>query len=91
MRERKKRFSRDISCKEGTIGNVLKTHAAELEAERTAEGLRTLVAKLFKENGIDTEKSRLVLVKLGAMSSWQQAAKYVYDVMLASMGLGVYS
>ena len=85
----KKRFTKDISSKDGTIGKVFSDHRDELMECRSIEALRLKVEELFVNGGIDTPKSRQIKLKLGSMSL-NNGLIYVQNVLFASMGMGTY-
>ena len=85
----KKRFKHDISNIEGTIGKVLLDSRDVLMASKNADELKSLVEKLFSENGISTPKSRLIESKLKKMGL-TQGLMYVQNIMFAAMGMGTY-
>lgn len=85
----KKRFTKDISGKDGTIGKAFAENRDLLLGSTSAEELRARVADVFSRNGIDTPKSRLVLLKLSSMNL-SNGLMYVQNILFASMGMGTY-
>lgn len=85
----KKRFTKDISSKDGTIGNVLKTHQQEWYDCKSMDEMRSLVKMWFEEKNINTPDSRKLLLKLEHMGL-SQGLQYLQNVLFVSMGMGTY-
>lgn len=89
MWERKKRFEKDISDKEGSIGKVLKDNRDMLMESKSTEELWSKLDTLLRESCIDTPKSRQILIKLKG-KRLADALIYIQNVLFASMGMGTY-
>lgn len=85
----KKRFNKDISEKDGTIGKAFAESRDLLLGSTSAKELRARVADVLSRNGIDTPKSRLILLKLSNMNL-DNSLMYVQNILFASMGMGTY-
>ena len=86
---RKARFTRDISNKEGSIGNVFCKHRNELMSCTSSAQLKTLVDKLFVDNAINTPKSRQISFNLAAKPH-PYGLMYVQNIIFASKGMATY-
>ena len=85
----KKRFTRDISGKDGTIGKAFAENRDLLLGSASAEELQTRVADVLSRSNVNTPKSRLVQMKLSSMSL-DNGLMYVQNILFASMGMGTY-
>lgn len=85
----KKRFTKDISGKDGTIGKAFAESRDLLLGSTSAEELRARVADVLSRSNVNTPKSRLVQLKLSSMSL-DNGLMYVQNILFASMGMGTY-
>ena len=86
---KRRRFNKDLSGIDGTIGHVLDAHIEELLACKSIEVLRSLVSRLFADNNISTCKSREIEWKL-SHARFADGMQYVVNVWFAAKNMGVY-
>lgn len=86
---KRKRFNKDISKIEGTIGHVFDAHIEELMACKSIEVLRSLVSRLFADSNISTCKSRQLEWKL-SHAGLADGMQYVVNTWFAAKKMGVY-
>lgn len=81
--------AKDLSTVDGSITKVLKDHELELRDIDNKNDLMNRVVELFKENNIDTKKSREIIKNMSMKKSLEALQFYVWNVMLKGQDVGV--
>lgn len=79
-----------LSEVDGTIAKLFKDNKDYLMGLSSVEELKNAVVKLFKQNNIDTPKSRrMIAVEMPSIKSLSSMQKYIFDKILAGDDLSV--
>lgn len=81
--------AKDLSTVDGSITKVLKDHELELRDIENKDDLMNRVVELFRENNIDTKKSREIIKNMSMKKSLEALQFYVWNVMLKGQDAGV--
>ena len=87
----------DLTQKQGSIGQVLMAHRDEVLNMPSSADAKEYLQQLFADEGINTPKSREILMKLDQMTTqilnprknFEQTAVYLNDVIMKAQGLGM--
>ena len=80
---------KDLSQVDGTITKVIQDNSKELSAINNREELMNRVIQLFKENNIDTKKSREMIRIMQMKKSLISLQNYIWNVFLKGTDNGV--
>lgn len=80
---------KDLSQVDGTITKVIYDNSKELSAINNREELMNRVIQLFKENNIDTKKSREMIRIMQTKKSLISLQNYIWNVFLKGTDNGV--
>lgn len=80
---------KDLSQVDGTITKVIQDNSKELSAINNREELMNRVIQLFKENNIDTKKSREMIRIMQTKKSLISLQNYIWNVFLKGTDNGV--
>lgn len=79
--------SEDLSKKDGTIAKALKDNYSALMNAESAQAMKDMVIKLFKDNNIDTPYSkRMIKVEFPKKKNLTQMQFYITNVLQAGAG-----
>ena len=79
---------KDLSKVSGSMTNILYTNREALNSCKTKEELFNTIKELFKDNNIDTEASRRLLLKINLSKSFTSALEAVWNSILKGSGEG---
>lgn len=80
---------RNLTNVDGTIGKVfLDNRDRLLNESKSADDIRQTVDELFRENNIDTPKSRLIQFKMLGMK-FNDALLYIQNIIFAADNMNV--
>lgn len=79
----------DLSKVEGSMSNIIENNIDKINKCTSVNEVSNTIQNLFKENGVDTQASRRLIMNIGRQKSLIGALSVVYNSYLAGSGQGV--
>lgn len=83
------KVGKDLSKKEGSMSNIIEKNLNKINASASKDELLNNLTNIFKDNGLDTEASKRLLLNVKKSKSLTAALSTVYNSYLAGSNLAV--
>lgn len=83
------KVGKDLSKKEGSMSNIIEKNLNKINASASKDELLNNLTSIFKDNGLDTEASKRLLLNVKKSKSLTAALSTVYNSYLAGSNLAV--
>lgn len=81
--------AKDLSKVDGSMSNIIENNIDKINKCTSVSEVSNTIQNLFKENGVDTQASRRLIMNIGRQKSLIGALSVVYNSYLAGSGQGV--